>query len=159
MLHKVDAFIRCPQCGCLEPKLMDEIRHSSKAPVGNYVCINCTKKFEFSEKKDATPSCPKCGSLEVVKKKDGSPKVRFVNRPEKDPLSKRQIKKLRWIKRAYQNLKVFEEQREGTLALMQRLRCTPKRLKLMKQQFEITIKELDKQHQKLLKSYMEEELE
>ncbi len=118
---------KCPECGTMDTTAFmlnntHKIKKHGKSIIiepirpeemsGKYRCINCTNQFEWNHSKRAgTVQCLKCASTEIV---CISPLASVIlNNPDRPALTKRELKRIRFIKKNYQLLKTIEGQIES----------------------------------------------
>lgn len=117
--------------------------------VPNFECVNCLNQFQFDTKK-ADPSCPKCASVEVHVLR---PTVRFIATPDPIILTKTERKRIKFIRSGYRNLIKFKTSAFSSVDIATRCGTPEKRLKLLRKQIEITVKEIEKLQDKKLMEY------
>lgn len=159
--NSTKSVCRCPDCGSLKTEeiLANKVsKEKSNQPTTilpkrnpnkiTYLCIDCTKKFEFPKEKSA--SCPKCSSTDV---KEIFPEVKIVTQEYIPTPSKKEVKKIRYIRRQWKNYLAFSSHYQSLIALSQRAGLREEKQKKLVQLMDECLKSLEESHDTKLKEY------
>ena len=158
--------VRCLYCGSMKTRalilnnthrIIKKGRSTIFQPImpeemsGRFVCEDCVDKFDWSITKKGTPQCPKCSSVKCIAL---SP-IAAVSGKGKEPvkLSKAQIKRIRFIRKNYEQRVKVERHFESFQTEFVRLGVSESLIKEYNKTSEKILEYIDSIHKKKIKEY------
>jgi hypothetical protein len=121
-----------------------------------FACVDCARKFtwNFTKSKNLDPVCEKCKSAEV---KEISPRAAAIvvahGSPLLKPLSRRQVKRIRFIKRQWKMRCELREQIDTFMGLLDRMGLESDRITNTKILLDELLNEIDVKQTEYLEHY------
>lgn len=161
--------VRCPTCGalgCTEVTVHaltpgERVRRSGTAIIVEprlsenlqcmFRCVTCTKSFELVYRPNDTPACPHCKGTELVAL---TPAASFTNDRAKVITDKRTVRRLRFIKKGWENLVHFRSALDGLVQLARRIEVPSADVDALERAGAKAVEALDRQHGQRLQEYM-----
>ena len=115
--------------------------------VGRHACVNCATKFDwnFTLKANLTVTCPKCHSIEVVAISPRASAIAVVSVAQlSQPLSRRQVKRIRFIRNHWKMRCELKEHIEGFEGYLTRIGLTSEVIEKTKEHLRATLEEVDR---------------